>query len=413
MKRFFAALMAMMLCMTLAAAAAQGTHCNDKNCLVCEVAELINALPAAEEITIDDAATVINQIHAIDRIKMDLTDDEYDELLELVDEKQDVSGGGLGVPARYVDALDAVEALTGVGSLISNKSFYAGGAEVDVSNAQVQFKLTRVDGGRNDSQTLTMSTLNHTASYYAENSDGWTYKYLLAPGMYTLVETGDSGAKVDGKDFVTRSTAYFVNGKRIAEGEAFKIVAGEDCRIKVLNSYGDPPVIVIKNQVVGETDDNLKFSYTIYLKDNNNERAPFNGVVFYNVSDADGNPIGTEPIMLRFDKGYARLELTANTSARITLENGYYQYAVTQDSKTDFETIVTNPDDDRNIDNVNEVCITFINSCSSSTALIGTGSTPDGAAPDLPKTGDDSALGLWLALAAACGATMMLRRREA
>ena len=58
-------------------------------CLVCDVAEKVNSLPEKEAITIENSAEVIQQIHDIDRIKYDLTDQQFEELVALVDTHDD------------------------------------------------------------------------------------------------------------------------------------------------------------------------------------------------------------------------------------------------------------------------------------------------------------------------------------
>ena len=110
------------------ALAMDAAHTCGGDCLVCRVADSINALPAADEITAENAAAVIDAIHAIDRIKVELTDDEYDELLTLVDQGENEAGGGLGVPVRYMEAVEAIRAFGG-NTLAITKKFanYDGG----------------------------------------------------------------------------------------------------------------------------------------------------------------------------------------------------------------------------------------------------------------------------------------------
>lgn len=85
-------------------------HCaTPDDCLVCEVAGMINALPEANEIAESNATAVIEQIHAIDRIKGGLSDEQYDELLQWVETGENGSGQGLDVPKRYVDAVAAIQ----------------------------------------------------------------------------------------------------------------------------------------------------------------------------------------------------------------------------------------------------------------------------------------------------------------
>ena len=192
--------------------------CGD--CLVCEVAVMINDLPVAEDITEENAAAVIDQIHAIDRIKFDLTDEEYEELLLLVDQGEDDSGGGLGVPVRYMDTMAAILALEdGAEFYISKEFLSADGSEVDVDDAEVTFKIK--DDGYSETVTLhTMedipNSLRASSVFYSAEKSGWTYKYILPAGTYTITEVSDEGAIVNGEDFMTGS----VSGE--VDGEAFK-----------------------------------------------------------------------------------------------------------------------------------------------------------------------------------------------
>lgn len=83
---FLTALLALSLLPMTAFAASTHASCTGNSCLVCEVADRINALPKADKITAENAAEVMERLHAIDRIKFDLSDDQYEELLTLVDQ---------------------------------------------------------------------------------------------------------------------------------------------------------------------------------------------------------------------------------------------------------------------------------------------------------------------------------------
>jgi len=230
--------LALLLLLPMTANAAQHV-CTQTPCLVCQVADLINGLPEANEITLENAASVIDRIHAIDRLKVALTDEQYDELLTKVVQGNDGSGYGTGVPLRYSAAVNQVLSLTGC-DLYIQKDFLANGAAVDITNAQVQFKLTNMSTG--SVQTLTLSTLSMSpgtlaasGSHYAESSDGWTYKYILAPGTYRIEEIGDSGATVNGKAFVTGSTTYSANGQASSQPLTLTLEAGKDYSVSILN----------------------------------------------------------------------------------------------------------------------------------------------------------------------------------
>lgn len=228
------------LCLPMTANAAQHV-CTQTPCPVCQVADLINGLPEKSQITIQNAASIIDQIHAIDRLKVELTDEQYDELLTKVAQGNDGSGYGTAVPIRYVEAVDALTSLTGGATLYPVKRFLAAdGQTVDLSDAQVQLKITNLSTAQ--SQTVTLSTLDMspntlagTGSFYSAAADGWTYKYILAPGTYKIEESADSGATVNGKAFVTGSTTYSANGQTGSQPLTLTVEAGKDYSVSILN----------------------------------------------------------------------------------------------------------------------------------------------------------------------------------
>ena len=173
------ALFVMAMTPAMAAACTHSAPAADSDCIVCKVAAMINALPAKDDITIDNAAAVTDQIHAIDRVKVEIeTNEEYEALLKLVNTTNNGSIAGYDVPQRYVDAVDKVSKLTGGGSLYIQKKFVAAdGTAVNALDAQVQFKLTNVD--TKASQLLTMTTLD-----YQQNSLG------AASGFYSATTAG-------------------------------------------------------------------------------------------------------------------------------------------------------------------------------------------------------------------------------
>jgi len=216
-----------LLPMTAFAAPSHPSH-SGTDCLICAVADKINALPKRSEITLDNAASVQNQIHAIDRIKTDLTDEQYEELLTLVDQGSNGSGGGLGIPVRYTDAIAAVNALTDGGEFLISKDFLAAdGAAVDITDAEVQLRITNLSS--NAVTTLTMATLDASANFYSENADGsgWTYRYVLPAGTYRVEELGDNGATVNGQPFVTGRRLFTVDGKQSENSATVTVKAGE------------------------------------------------------------------------------------------------------------------------------------------------------------------------------------------
>ena len=229
-------------------------HCaTPDDCLVCEVAGMINALPEANEIAESNATAVIEQIHAIDRIKGGLSDEQYDELLQWVETGENGSGQGLDVPKRYVDAVAAIQNFGGNSLAVDKKFVAVDGAKVDVSDAQVQLRITSVDGDYSQVVTLTSmdyqpNSLSADASFYSENEtgDGWTYGYILPAGTYLVEEISDSGATVDGAEFVTASTTYSVNGAASAKGASatVEVSGGEASTVVFENSHAPQGVSV-------------------------------------------------------------------------------------------------------------------------------------------------------------------------
>lgn len=224
----------------LAATDANGVHIceNAGDCLVCEVADKINALP---DVTAESAAAAMEQLYAIDRIKFDLTDDEYDELLTLVDVEN-------YAPARYFDTIDALLALEeDVAFFVVTKSFISDEGTVSAADAAATFKLTNTATGA--AQTLTLATIPYQMNsfssdptFYSANAEGngWCYRYIVPAGTYTLEELNDSGAVVGGEAFVTTSTTTSVNGGAAQDGKtaAFTVGVGETAAIGFMNSYG-------------------------------------------------------------------------------------------------------------------------------------------------------------------------------
>ena len=308
------ALFVMAMTPAMAAACTHSAPVADSDCIVCKVAAMINALPAKDDITIDNAAKVIDDIHAIDRIKYDLSDEEYEEMLTLVEEAKDVSGGGLSVPKHYVEAVEKINSLTNGGWLAVGKKFVAAdGMTVDVSNAEVEFEITGTTAENETfSQTLTLFDMGSMASdFYAANmeGDGWTYKYLLPAGTYTIEEISDSGATVNGKPFITGSTTYELNGTKISEGATIEVKAGEDYTVAVYNWRPDFTVTNIANSAPDK-----EFEFTVTLNDTSVnediEGTQFtNGIATFKLKHNQSKDIGPLPqgdytIAVKAEDGY-------------------------------------------------------------------------------------------------------------
>lgn len=108
--------------------AIHSTHAQtvSSGCLPCRVKAMLLALPEADAITIENAAAVTEQLHAIDRIKFDLDDnDPYD--------MSDVHPH----TTRYFAAVEKIRQLTGANLLIT-KSFALPGSTLQLEERQLQ-----------------------------------------------------------------------------------------------------------------------------------------------------------------------------------------------------------------------------------------------------------------------------------
>lgn len=185
-------------------AMAEGEHQNCEGyCLVCDLAEKINALPNVEDINMDNLAGVIQQINNIDRIKYDLTDEQFEELTALVETHDD--GVDHNVITRYSLVLDKARELSGSGvNFAISKSFYMGEEGLsDTSEAEVSFLVTNVD--TESTTTLSLFDLGMSTSalgddFYGFTAEGWRFGYVLPKGNYTIEEINlDKPIIVNGK----------------------------------------------------------------------------------------------------------------------------------------------------------------------------------------------------------------------
>ncbi len=198
-------------------------------CLVCDVAEQINALPDPSDITLENAAETIQQIHNIDRIKYDLSDDEFDELTELVD--VDTSYYGIGRIVKYYDAIDALNNLQGGVSLQISKMIVLGGETLsDTSETEVSFEIVNMD--TNYATQLTMFDLGSSYSEYGADkyeltADGWSFTYLLPAGTYQITEINtDKAVTVNGKTW-NNPTVRIQQDGRVIENTTTTITLAE------------------------------------------------------------------------------------------------------------------------------------------------------------------------------------------
>lgn len=221
----------------VSASAAENNHANCENyCLVCDVAAKVNALPDVSEITIENAAAVTQQIHNIDRVKFDMTDEEYDEFELLVDTE------GYGNVVKYDAAVKAVRDLRVGNSLAVSKSFSIKGGVFDTSEAEVSFSVTNVETAETTLLTLfdlgaSVSSLG--AEYYEMTADGWTFQYDLPAGTYEIKEVGLEKAIVVNGQANYFSCASMSDGKQVVAGNGITVTLsdGEQTAVTVLNSY--------------------------------------------------------------------------------------------------------------------------------------------------------------------------------
>lgn len=263
-----------------ALAADEAHNCNmseEDYCIVCDVAQKINALPAADDITVNNAAVVTDKIHAIDRIKGELTDEQYEELLTLVDCGNDGSGYGTDVPVRYMEALEKIRELGGNSLYVAKKFIAADGSAVNIDNAEITVKVTNVDTDETFTLTLataynTLGTLCGDASFYTENESGWTYRYTMPAGTFRIEEVSYSGATVNGREFVTAEVLYNeVAGTSTTV--TFADGAADNINVGMTNVYQPEHLVNAKDEngnalsgvsmsIVGVTEPDFTYSWT-------------------------------------------------------------------------------------------------------------------------------------------------------
>lgn len=256
MKKFMVIILSVLMAFSVIPMAfAQDAHnCVDAdNCLVCCIAELINSLPEAKDISAENAAQVTETIHAVDCVKFELTDEEYDELLSLVVTAEN-NNGGLPVPKAYMEALNAIVNLDDGCSFHISKDVLLDGEDIrDLSEAYVAFEITgengycstltlkdavqgvfTLDESQVDSVDFFTATLASFEGYYTMEKQGWTYSYRLPAGTYTVKEITDSMI-INGKEYTDATVAF--NGEEAADGYTFTLEEGEDVSLFVTNTY--------------------------------------------------------------------------------------------------------------------------------------------------------------------------------
>ncbi|MBR2022922.1 MAG: hypothetical protein IJ996_00200 [Clostridia bacterium] len=226
--------------MAVANASAEQAHGDCEGyCLVCDVAEKINALPDKAEINVDNVATAIQQIHDIDRIKYDLTDEQFDELSLLVDV------GAYGYVTKYYQAIDAIRDVDGGVDLRISKSLNLGEETLqDTSQAEIAFSVTNVATAQTTVLTmfdLGVSTSELGMDYYELTSDGWAFTYRLPAGTYEIKELYTQRAvTVNGRDVHMVCTAMEENGRRVnGNGITVTLTEGGYSSVSVYNSLAE------------------------------------------------------------------------------------------------------------------------------------------------------------------------------
>lgn len=247
--------------------------CSGEDCLACTAAALVNDLPDPDDITIENAAAVMEQINQIDRMKSQLDtetpDDEgmteYDHFIAQV-EGQDPSGDSDGdsengpdsesrsdseknieesIP-KYDDVLTDIEQVEGGSFAAVSKAVRGVPAEqldwsqtdatfsiecIETTNENVTFNsgkplevtLGEIQGGSMEANGL-----------YAKKSNGWTNKYLLPEGTYKITEIGSNTVTVNGTRLNT-TASYNVDGKKSADYATFSVAAGQTSSVLASN----------------------------------------------------------------------------------------------------------------------------------------------------------------------------------
>lgn len=285
---------------------AQDAHnCVDAdNCLVCYIAELINSLPEARDISAENAAEVTDTIHAVDCVKFELTDEEYDELLSLVATAEN-NNGGLPVPKAYMEALNAIVNLDDGCSFHISKDVLLDGEDIhDLSETYVAFEITGENGycstltlrdavqgvftlyeSQADSVDFFTATLASFEGYYTMEKQGWTYSYRLPAGTYTVKEITDSMI-INGEKYTGATVAF--NGEEAADGYTFTVEEGKDVSLFVTNTFdGEISVFYDANGGEGEMYPDIATRYNEFTLSPN--AFTKTGYVFKGWSDDMGN----------------------------------------------------------------------------------------------------------------------------
>ncbi len=228
--------------------------------LIAEVRSKIDALPEAENITIENAAVVTSQIQEIDQIKFDLTDADYEELIRRTDAW---SGGEYGErPAKYFAACKALIKLqNSSGQLVMRKKVLGDfGMDLetemlDLSKSKISFSLQKIDENGNDTGapiSLSMYGMTHDYSimtlneldpstgstapfkqaitpmtpssfYNRTETNAWGTAFTLPAGKYRIVEDTTTPMMINGKSYPTATVTYSYNGVETTDGPIIEV----------------------------------------------------------------------------------------------------------------------------------------------------------------------------------------------
>ncbi|MBQ2829466.1 MAG: S-layer homology domain-containing protein [Oscillospiraceae bacterium] len=255
-------------------------YCIGDECGVCELADMIYSLPAdTSEITLENAAQVLDQLHAIDRMKYDAflpyeyDDDVFDTVYMAFAELCGGVGYG-GMPTRFSAALDKINDLgmNDGGWVLIDKSILAEGKNIDFAYSDAQFRIERVGGGiapmtvtlSGDAATMGMSWLSASpcaASVLAENGvqTGWTYKYPLPAGTYLITEVVSHTETTTGETVPT-TASVLADGEYVADNSVeVEITAGGEASVGFLNGWNTSLTIKLQGDV--PEDVSCKFTF--------------------------------------------------------------------------------------------------------------------------------------------------------
>lgn len=213
-------------------ASAEGTEqvcAGTEYCLACDVATKINALPSPDEITIENAAEVTQQIHNIDRIKFNLeTDEEIDEFYSRLTEV-----GEYGMPTRYQNAIEKLQEFKGFTQFVVSKKFDLKGETLQEDyETEASFAIYNVDTGKTTELTLFNLGLVQGAFYadsemYQQTADGWTFSYAMPAGTYQISELyTDETFVINGKNVYMDCASTTFNGETV-EGNGMRVTLQE------------------------------------------------------------------------------------------------------------------------------------------------------------------------------------------